>query len=299
VSSRIRAAFDRARAENRAALVVYLCGGDPDLATTVELLDAIAGAGADVIELGIPFSDPTADGPVIQEASARARSAGATPRGVLDALRRWRDAQDRRASPLRTGRPAGGERQGEGQTEQASPESAPDVPVVVFGYYNPILKMGDAAYAKAARDAGADGLLVVDLPPEVAGTLADACDALGLDLVPLLAPTSTDARIALAGKRARGFVYYVSTAGVTGAVGVDFDAAAERARVIADRLALPVAVGFGVTTPVDVRRVGAKADGVVVGSAVVRAIADGTRETAVDRVATLVRALRDACERGG
>ncbi|MCC7534710.1 MAG: tryptophan synthase subunit alpha [Deltaproteobacteria bacterium] len=269
VTSRLRAAFDRARAENRAALVVYLCGGDPDLATTPALLDAIARAGADVIELGIPFSDPTADGPVIQEASARARKAGATARGVLDALASWRRSK--------------------------SPHA--DRPVVVFGYYNPILRMGDAAFARAARNAGADGLLVVDLPPEEAGTLADACEAEAMDLVPLLAPTSSDARIALAGTRARGFVYYVSTAGVTGAGGVDFDAAAARARTISDRLHLPVAVGFGVSSPDDARRVAAHADGVVVGSAVVRAIAGGDAAGAPARVAQLVRDLRGACGR--
>lgn len=266
MSSRLRAAFESARAEDRAALVAFLCAGDPDLDTTVELLVAVARAGADVVELGVPFSDPTADGPVIQRASQRSLQGGTTPAAVLGALRRARERTD--------------------------------VPVVVFGYYNPILRAGEEAFASAAAAAGADGLLVVDLPPEEAGALADACDACALDLVPLLAPTSSDARVALAGRRARGFVYYVSTAGVTGAASVDLGAAAARARAIGERLALPVAVGFGVATPDDARRVAAQADGVVVGSAIVRLVESApTSAAAVEAVGAFVTELRAACRR--
>jgi tryptophan synthase alpha chain len=194
---RIQQAFERAQQEQRAALVIYLCAGDPDLATTVRLVCAAADAGADVIELGMPFSDPTADGPTIQKASERALAKGTTMRGAIDVVREVR------------------------KTHQ--------VPVLLFGYYNPVLSYGEVKLANDAADAGADGFLVVDLPPEEAGPLRDAAVARGMDLVPLIAPTSHEERVRLAADTATSFIYYVSMTGVTGAVGIDLQAASARA----------------------------------------------------------------------
>jgi tryptophan synthase alpha chain len=264
--SRIADAFARARAENRAALVVYLCAGDPDLETTPALVRAAADAGADVIELGMPFSDPTADGPDIQRASERALGAGTTLRGVLEAVAAVRQTH---ATPL-----------------------------VLFGYYNPILAYGEPRFVAEAIAAGVDGLLVVDLPPEEAAPLRDPAVAAGLDWIPLVAPTSTDARVDAAADAATAFLYYVSLTGVTGAAPVALDVAAVRARDVARRTGKPVALGFGVKTPDDVRLVAKHADGVVVGSAVVRAIEHGvSAEEKRSAVASLVTGLAAATRR--
>ena len=261
--SRLADAFARARAEERAALVIYLCAGDPSLAITPRLIAAAAEAGADVVEVGVPFSDPTADGLTIQRASERALLAGATLKGVLLAVKRARESTS--------------------------------VPIVLFGYYNPILRHGEAQLAKDAKDAGVDGLLVVDLPPESAASLLEPLRVHGLDFVPLVAPTSTDARVDAAAAVAGSFLYYVSMTGVTGSGSADLPGAARRAAQIRQRTGLPVAVGFGVTSPADVEAVAEHADGVVVGSAVVRAIDAGTSDDArVDAVTQLVSALAAA-----
>src|SRR5262249_44734915 len=185
VNARLSEAFARAAREKRAALIVYLCAGDPDLETTSELMLAAIEAGADIIEVGMPFSDPTADGPVIQRASERALRAGTSFDGVLAAVRRVR----------------------------AKSEAG----LVLFGYYNPILARGEAQAVAAAKAAGIDGFLVVDLPPEEAGPLCAELDRHGLDLVPLVAPTTPDARVDLIARVAGSFLYYVSLTGVTGA----------------------------------------------------------------------------------
>ena len=264
--SRISAAFARARAENRAALVVYVTAGDPDLPTTARLIVAAAEAGADIIEVGVPFSDPSADGIAIQRASERSLARGTSLRGVLGAVREAR-----------------------AQTECA---------VLLFGYYNPILAYGEPRLVDDAKAAGVDGLLVVDLPPEACAPLRDPARAAGLDFVPLVAPTSTDARIDAAAAVASGFVYYVSLTGVTGAAAPDFAAASTRALQVRARTGLPVAVGFGVKTPDDVRQLAAHADGVVVGSAVVQLIESATSpDDAVARVRALVAALASATHR--
>lgn len=265
--SRIAEAFARAKDERRAALVIYLCAGDPSLAITPRLIVAAAEAGADVIEVGVPFSDPTADGPTIQRASERALKAGATVRGVLEAVRSARDSTD--------------------------------VPIVLFGYYNPILRFGEARLAREATAAGVDGLLVVDLPPESAAPLLEPAREEGLDFVPLVAPTSPPERVDAAAKVSGSFLYYVSVTGVTGTKGADLAEAAERAAAIRERTGVPVAVGFGVRTPEDVAVVAARADGVVVGSAVVDAIdaaaSDDERIGAVrELVARLSAATRPA-----
>ncbi len=263
---RLEAAFARARREQRAALVIYLCAGDPDLATTVRLMRAAAEAGADVIEVGMPFSDPTADGPVIQRASERALRSHTTLAGVFDAVRQVR--------------------------------AHTDAGIVLFGYYNPLLAFGEERVAAAAAQAGIDGMLVVDLPPEEAGSLLAALHAHQLDFVPLVAPTTPDARVDLIARTAGAFLYYVSLTGVTGAA-ADLAAAARRAAELRARTGLPVAVGFGVKTPEDARVLAPQVDGVVVGSAVCSEIerAGAGAEQAVAGVRALVSALRAACAR--
>lgn len=263
--SRIRRAFDTAKREQRAALVIYLCGGDPDLDASVELALAAAEAGADVIEFGMPFSDPTADGPVIQRASERALRGGMSLRGALTAIAKIREKSD--------------------------------VAIVLFGYYNPILAFGEQALAAAAKAAGADGLLVVDLPPEEGGALLPALAANGLELVPLVAPTTPPARAARIAELAGTFLYYVSITGVTGAH-ADLPAAAARAAALREQTGKPVAVGFGVKTAEDAAAVARHADGVIVGAAVVNAIERAaTPAQAVQDVRALVAALRRGCAR--
>ena len=264
--TRIADAFDRARRENRAALVTYLCAGDPSLDETPELLLAAAEAGADVLEVGVPFSDPTADGPAIQRASERALRAGTTLPRVLEAV---------------------------GELRKRS-----DVPVVLFGYYNPILAYGEERLCVDAKAAGVDGLLVVDLPPEEADVLYAPVQAAGLDYIPLLAPTSDGDRIAAVRGLATSFVYYVSVTGVTGAKGADLSEAASRAQGLASKLERPVVVGFGIREPTDVERVASVADGVVVGSALVEATHQAAdRASRVEAVRALVGRLRPATRR--
>jgi tryptophan synthase alpha chain len=263
--SRIARAFDLAKREQRAALVVYLCAGDPDLDTTVELVLAAAEAGADVIELGMPFSDPTADGPVIQRASERALRSGTNLRGVLGAAQRVRQKSQ--------------------------------VPIVLFGYYNPILAFGEQALAAAARAAGVDGLLVVDLPPEEGGALLPALAEHGLELIPLIAPTTPPARAARIAEIAGSFLYYVSITGVTGAQ-ADLPAAAARAAQLRSQTGKRVAVGFGIKTEQDARAVAREADGVIVGAAVVSAVEQAANPAqAVADVRALLAGLRRGCAR--
>ena len=257
---RIADAFDKAKTEGRAALVIYLCAGDPSLQWTKELVLAATRGGADIIELGIPFSDPTADGPTIQQASARSLAAGTTLGGVLEVV------QDIRAES--------------------------EVPILLFGYYNPILAFGEKRGGEAASAAGADGFLVVDLPPEEALEFRTALDEQGLDFVPLLAPTSDDDRIRQAGEVASAFIYYVSLTGVTGTQAVQLDEVAVRLAGLREHVSAKLAVGFGIRTAADVNRVAAAADGVVVGSAVVREIAAAADlPEAVSRVEAKVREL--------
>ena len=263
---RIADAFARARQGNRAALVIYVCAGDPDLATTERVVTAAAEAGADVIELGMPFSDPTADGPAIQRASERALAGGTTLPKVLQTVRAIRERQD--------------------------------VPIMLFGYYNPILAYGEQRLVAEAAAAGADGFLVVDLPPEESKGLRDPIIENGLDFVPLIAPTSNAPRIALAANAATSFVYYVSMTGVTGAKLSDLAAAADRAATLQSDIRRPVAIGFGIKTRDDVRTVAARVDGVVVGSAIVRTIEEAPDvDSAVAAVERLVSDLATGLRR--
>ena len=263
---RIADAFENARKDNRAALVIYLCAGDPDLDTTANLVVAAAEAGADVIELGVPFSDPTADGPAIQRAAERSLRGGTTLAKVLDTVRAIR----RRTN----------------------------VPILLFGYYNPIMSYGEEKLAIDASNSGADGFLVVDLPPEESAGLRGPAVERGLDFVPLVAPTSNPERIARAADVATSFIYYVSMTGVTGSKAVDLASASERAGALQRELGRPVALGFGVKTRDDVRTVAPHVDGVVVGSAVVRAIEDAaTPEEAIASVRGLVADLTQGLSR--
>jgi len=268
--SRIGRAFSAAKASGRAALVVFVEAGDPDLATTRRLLPALAEAGADVLELGIPFSDPLADGPVIQRASERALASGTTLAAAIALL------ADLRASGFAA-------------------------PVVVFGYANPILAMGEAEFAHRAAGAGADGVLVTDLPPEEGRRFASILKSARLDPVYLVTPTSPDARIRRARCLSRGFLYVVSRLGITGTrrdLPEGLEALVGRVRENVPRL--PLAVGFGLSTPEQVGAVAALADGVVVGSAVVAAMEEAVREgrDAVAAGACVVRTLAAATTKG-
>jgi tryptophan synthase alpha chain len=258
--NRLNETFAKTARENRAALVAYFCAGDPDADTTVELAVTAAENGADVIELGMPFSDPAADGVAIQRASERALERGMTLTKCLEVARRIR--------------------------------ARSQVPMVLFGYYNPIYSFGEAKLCAAAKEAGIDGLLVVDLPPEECAALREPALAQGLAFVPLVAPTSSDARVALAANVADAFIYYVSLTGVTGAASADFAVAAERAKAVRERTKKPVAVGFGVSNGADVKKLARHADGVVVGSAFVRTVENAkTGADAVIAVRALVKEL--------
>lgn len=259
---RISQAMQTAEAENRAALIIYLCAGDPDLQSTPSLVKAIADAGADIIELGMPFSDPSADGPTIQAASERALAAGTTMRGVLEAVRQVRAL-------------------------------GCEVPILLFGYCNPVLRYGEAKLAKDAAAAGVDGMLVVDLPLEESEPLRQSLEEHGLEFVPLVAPTTPPLRAKRSAAAATGFVYSISMTGITGAKAAALGEASERAAELRALFGKPVAVGFGVRTPEDVAVVASKADGVIVGSAVVRAI-DGAEEgERAQAAAALVASYRE------
>jgi tryptophan synthase alpha chain len=247
--SRLSAAFPR----GRTALVCYLMGGDGD---TAALLQAIDEAGADVIELGLPFSDPIADGPVIQAAATRALAGGATVRGVLALAGRLR---------LRA-------------------------PIVTMGYMNPIERMGPAAFAKSLKDSGLAGAIVPDLPLEEAQPVRDALAREELDLVPLVAPTTPPERATTIAKSARGFLYYVSVTGVTGARASLPDDLAARLNELRTISPVPVAVGFGISRPEHALALKGKADGIVVGTALVRTAHD----SGIEAAAGLVRLLRAA-----
>ncbi|MEJ7597102.1 MAG: tryptophan synthase subunit alpha [Kofleriaceae bacterium] len=265
MTARLRAAFDQAAAQHRAALVAYLTFGDPDPETSLEVIAAVAEAGADVIELGVPFSDPSADGPSIQRAMERALDAGGSLSGALDAVAALR-------------------------------ERGITTPIVLFGYYNPIFVMGPDVFAARAAAAGVDAVLTVDLPIDELAELAIPLGLQQLAVIPLVAPTSTPERIARLAPFRAPFIYYISLTGVTGAkAAVPVDPA--RIALIREASGSPVAVGFGIRTPADAARFAAVADGVVVGTALVDRVADGPAAGAPERVATLVRALAAAMPR--
>jgi tryptophan synthase alpha chain len=263
--TRITEAFSRAKAEGRAAFVAYITAGDPSPEATVSLARALDRAGADVLELGVPFSDPIADGPVLQRSASRAIQAGTTLETVFEIARRIR---------RETG-----------------------LALVLFSYLNPLLRRGVARAAREAREAGFDGVLLTDLPPEEARAVQPDLRAPGLDTVFLVSPTSPAARMAAAARLSSGFLYVVSRAGTTGArrtLARDLPATVRRARRQAR--GLPIAIGFGIGDPDAAARAAALADGVVVGSALVRA-AEEAGEKREEAVEVLARSLARACYR--
>lgn len=259
--SRIAATFDRLRAAGERAFMPFLTAGDPDLDTTGELVLAIADAGADLIEIGVPFSDPTADGPTIQRASERALAGGVTLRRVLEKVAALRD-----------------------HTE---------VPLILMGYANPFYAMGVDGFAEAASAVGVDGVIVVDLPPEEGADLYAALEARGIDGILLASPTTVPERLAMLAARTRGFLYYVSLTGVTSARGEVAEGLEEAVRALREKAPVPVCVGFGISTPAHAAEVGGYADGVVVGSAIVDRIeAAASPAAAVSDVADFVAAMK-------
>jgi len=243
------------------ALMPFITAGDPDLGVTEALIPALAEAGADVIEVGVPFSDPTAEGPTIQRSSERALASGTTLRRILGLVKTLR--------------------------------SRTDVPLVLMGYTNSFLTMGERNFPEAAREAGVDGVITVDCPPEEEPAYYDNLETCGIDAILLAAPTTTEARLAMLAARTRGFFYYVSLTGVTGArTGLPPRLVENLARIRAISK-VPVCVGFGISTPEQAEHMGRHADGVVVGSALVDCIARAaSRESAIDDAAAFVAALK-------
>jgi tryptophan synthase alpha chain len=273
VTTRLDARFAATARENRAALVTFVTAGDPDHATSLAIVKALPGAGADVIELGMPFTDPMADGPAIQAGGLRALAAGATLVKTLDLVRTFRESDDA-------------------------------TPIVLMGYYNPIYVYGVDRFLVDAKAAGADGLIVVDLPPEEDEELCLPALKAGLAFIRLATPTTDDARLPTVLTNTSGFVYYVSIAGITGSATPDFGVVSSAVARLKRHTKLPIAVGFGVKTPEHAAAIAAGADGVVVGSALVEAVrgsldANGAAtEKTVSAVTDLVSALAAGVRRG-
>jgi tryptophan synthase alpha chain len=267
--SRIEAKFAALAAEGRAGFVAYIMAGDPDAATALAIMKGLPGAGADIIELGMPFSDPMAEGPTIQFAAQRSLAGGMTISGTLETVRAFRKGDE-------------------------------TTPVILMGYLNPVLNRGFDTFARDAAEAGVDGLIIVDCPPEESDPLADALDAVGISLIRLAAPTTDDKRLPAVVRRTSGFVYYVSVAGVTGVKEADADAVAPAVKRVKAASGLPVAVGFGIKTPERAAEVARVADAVVVGSALVEVIADtistGSNENVTQKVLSKAAALAKAVQ---
>lgn len=259
---RIEATFASLQQRDETALIPFITAGDPDLATTEALIHALVEAGADLIELGIPFSDPMADGPTIQEASERALAAGATLSAILETVRRVRRHTN--------------------------------VPIVLMGYYNPVFHYGPQRFAEDAAAAGIDGLLLVDLPPEEAGEIQGFLQGADLRLITLLAPTTPPQRTARLAAGGEGFLYYVSMTGVTGKQAVDAAGIEQAVVDLRAQSPVPVAVGFGISTPADAAAIARFADAVVVGSALVKVVAAyGGSPELLPQVKAFVRSLKE------
>jgi tryptophan synthase alpha chain len=264
--SRIKSSFDALKRDKRTALIPYICAGDPFAEATTDVMLALAKAGADVIELGVPFSDPMADGPVIQKASERALAKGIGMAQVLSYVQAFR-------------------------TKNTS------TPVVLMGYANPIERYGIPRFIADAKSAGVDGVLVVDYPPEEAEAFAALLKAASLDPIFLLAPTSTDLRMASVGRIASGYVYYVSLKGVTGAGHLDTDAVAQVLPRIRKHVTVPVGVGFGIRDAATAQAIGRVADAVVIGSRLVQIMETQTRDTVAGAAAAFMAEIRTALDK--
>ena len=258
--SRLRSTFKRLAERHEKALIAYIMAGDPSLEETETYVRQLAEAGADIIELGVPFSDPIADGPVIQQAAERALRSGTSLKKILATVRSFR--------------------------------SKTQVPLVLMAYYNSIFHYGEAAFCRDAVAAGVDGLIVPDMPTDEAGTIHPLAEKAGLDVIFLLAPTSPSHRQSRVARFSRGFIYYVSLTGITGAKLTDKVDVEKKVREIRRFTKTPVAVGFGIATPDDVRQVARIADGVIVGSALVKLIAEGGQVSA--RLSDFTHSLKAA-----
>lgn len=264
--SRIAKVFTQLQARGKKALIPFITAGDPEPGLTLALMHALVAAGSDIVELGVPFSDPMADGRAIQQSSERALKHHVSLSDVLGMVARFR-------------------------------ERDAHTPVVLMGYANPVEHMGYEKFAATAQRSGVDGVLVVDSPPEEGGALIEQLVKHGLDPIFLLAPTSTDARIAQVARVARGYVYYVSLTGVTGAAHIDLTQVAARLPAIRQAVKLPVGVGFGIRDAATAQTVAGIADAVVVGSRIVQEIANSSAEAVIENVGRLVRELRAAVDR--
>lgn len=245
--TRIDKCFERVKQNNKKALITFITAGDPDYETSAEILNKLPAAGADIIELGMPFSDPMADGPAIQASSLRALKAGQDMNKTLQMVKEFRKTNN-------------------------------ETPIVLMGYYNPIYHYKVDRFLDAASDAGIDGLIVVDIPPEADDELCLPARDKNISLIRLAAPTTDDRRLPTVLQNTSGFVYYVSIAGITGTRAPDVDAVKAQVQRIKGQTELPVVVGFGIKTPEQAATIGAHADGVVVGSALVNAVSDSLTE---------------------
>ena len=263
--SRIQARFEVLKTEGRKALILFVTAGDPDPALTVPLMHGLVEAGADILEVGVPFSDPMADGPVIQRASERALAKGVRLRDVLEMVRTFRTRDSR-------------------------------TPVVLMGYANPIESLGEAIFLAAAKEAGVDGLIVVDYPPEECAEFAALAKRHAIDPIFLLAPTSTEIRVADVARVGSGFVYYVSLKGVTGSGHLDVDEVLARLPAIRAATRLPIGVGFGIRDAESARRISREADAVVIASRLIQELESAPADQVVERARAFVRPIREALD---
>ncbi len=264
--SRIQATFEKLKLHKRKALIPFITAGDPNPAITVALLHALVEAGADIVELGVPFSDPMADGPTIQRASERALKHNVSLRNVFGMVTEFRKIDN-------------------------------VTPLVLMGYGNPIEAMGWETFAKRCEETGVDGVLTVDFPPEESHEAFGHLQRHGIDPIFLLAPTTNDERIARVAKQARGYVYYVSLKGVTGAGNLDLSDIAQKIPHLRKHITLPIGVGFGIRDAQTAQAVARLCDGVVVGSRIVQEIENSTEKNVIANVAALVRELRSAVDK--
>jgi tryptophan synthase alpha chain len=263
--SRIAQAFARLQAQKKKALIPFVTAGDPDPAATVPIMEALVAGGADIIELGVPFSDPMADGPTIQRSSERALRHGTSLAGVLGMVKAFRAKNDA-------------------------------TPVVLMGYANPIEAMGADKFAAAAQAAGVDGVLVVDYPPEESGPLVETLKAHGIDSIFLLSPTTEEKRMDAVGRLATGYIYYVSLKGVTGAAHLDLEEVAAKIPKIRSHIRIPIGVGFGIRDGETARAIASVSDAVVIGSRLVQEIESSPADKLIGNVSSLIGGIRRAMD---
>lgn len=263
--SRIAQTFSRLQAQKKKALIPFVTAGDPDRDTTVPIMQALVAAGADIIELGVPFSDPMADGPTIQRSSERALKHGTSLADVIAMVKAFRAGND-------------------------------STPVVLMGYANPIEAMGVEAFAEAARSAGVDGVLVVDYPPEEGAALVETLKSRGIDSIFLLSPTTEEARMEEVGRLASGYIYYVSLKGVTGAAHLDLKEVADKIPRIRSHIKIPIGVGFGIRDGETARAIASVSDAVVIGSRLVQEIESSPADKLIANVSALLGGIRRAMD---